>query len=68
MDFYVLKRFNKFIKLIENGTIKLQLKIGVRMDKDNYGSVYNHGCSFKISEEDLRELFYVYDLKTDKLK
>ena len=68
MDFYVLKSFNKFIKLIENGTIKLQLKIGVRTDKDNYGTVYNHGCSFKISEEDLQELFYVYDLKTNKLK
>ena len=68
MDFYVLKSFNKFIKLIEAGKIILDLKVDIYLDERNYGKLYKHGCSFKISEEDLRELFYVYDLKTNKLK
>lgn len=62
INYYTLKSFSKFIKMIENGKIRLTLKIGIYLDKENYGKMYDHGCGFGIHEEDIKDLFYIYDI------
>lgn len=66
INFYVLKTFNDFITLIENGKIVLRIKIDIYYDDNNYGKMYDHGCSFSIAEENIEELFYPYYLNVDK--
>lgn len=68
INYYVLKKFERFLDLIENGKIKLTLKVGIYLDPENYGKMYDHGCAFGISEENLKELFYEYDIITDELR
>ena len=67
IKFYVLKNFRKFLKLLEDGKIKMYLEINVRQDKVHYGQVHYNGCSFQINESNIEELFYKYDLDTGKL-
>lgn len=66
IEYYALKDFKFFLKLIEDGTIKFMLKIGVYWDADNYGKIYDHGCSFAISREDIKKLFNRYIVDVDK--
>ena len=66
IDFYKLKDFNCFLFLLENDKIKLSLKIDIYLDSANYGKMYDHGCSFSISEDDLNKLFYKYIIDVDK--
>ena len=66
IKYYVLKNFNSFIKLLENGKIVLRIKIDIYLDENNYGKMYDHGCSFSIAEKDISYLFYPYYLKVDK--
>lgn len=66
IDFYKLKSFNKFIDLLEKGKIRLSLKVDIYLDKANYGKMYDHGCSFSISEENIEKLFYQYIVNVDK--
>lgn len=61
IDFYLLKNFDTFIKLIEDGTIKVSLKIDIHLDEKKYGQTYDHGCGFGIQEKDLIKLYYKYD-------
>lgn len=55
--FYKLKSFNRFIELIEDGTIKIVIKVDIHTGINNYGKTYDHGCGFSIKEEDLTKLF-----------
>ena len=57
INFYTLKSFNYFIDLIKNGKIKLSIRIDIYTDKDNYGKMYDHGCGFSISKDNLNLLF-----------
>lgn len=57
MDIYKLKDFDTFIKLLENGAIKLIIKVDIHLGKNNYGKTYNHGCGFAIEEKNLIKLF-----------
>lgn len=66
IDFYKLKGFDKFIELLKQGKIKLSLKIDIYLDENNYGKMYDHGCSFSISEKNIEELFYKYFIAVDK--
>lgn len=66
INFYILKKSNVFFKLLENGIIKLSLKIDIYLDEDNYGKMYDHGCSFSISESNLEKLFNKYIIDVDK--
>lgn len=66
IKFYVLKNFDTFLKLIEDGKMVLRIKIDIYYDENNYGKTYDHGCSFSISENDINELFYQYHLNVDK--
>lgn len=60
INFYALKSFDKFIECLKNGKIKLIIKINIHLDKEHYGQMYDHGCGFDISEEDISMLFYKY--------
>ena len=55
--FFKLKGFDFFLKLLENGIIKITFKIDIYTDKDNYGKTYDHGCGFSIKEKDIIKLF-----------
>lgn len=57
LSFYKLINFERFIDLIENGTIKMTIKVDIHTGKNNYGKTYDHGCGFSILEENLTKLF-----------
>ena len=57
ISFFKLKGFSDFIKLLENGIVKISLKIDIYLDENNYGKTYDHGCSFAIYEKDIIKLF-----------
>jgi len=57
---YVLKDFNTFIRLIEEGFIKITFKIGVFKSGKRIGQIHDHGTSFDIREIDLPKLFDEY--------
>ena len=59
MDIYKLNNFDKFIDLIENGTIKMTIKVDIYISEKYYGKTYNHGCGFCIEEKNLCELFSI---------
>lgn len=54
---YKLKDFSTFLKLIENGTIRITFKIGVFHSGTRIGQVHDHGTGFDIHEDDLNMLF-----------
>ena len=61
IDFYKLKDFETFLKLLEEGIIRINLKVDIYLDEKNYGKTYDHGCGFSISEKDIMKLFYKYN-------
>ena len=64
IKFYQLISFERFLSLIENGTIRLTFQIGVYKDEQRFGEIYDHGTAFSINENDISSLFeqiYVYD-------
>ena len=66
INFYLLKGFDEFLSLLENGEIILKIKIDIYLRGDNYGKMYDHGCSFSISKENISKLFYSYKLDAKK--
>lgn len=60
IDFYKLKEFEEFLKLIEIGIIKVSFKVDIHLDKEHYGKTYDHGCSFSIGEKDIPKLYRRY--------
>ena len=57
LNIYKLKSFNKFIKLIEKGIIKITFKICVVHHGEKRGKTDNHGTGFSISRENLSKLY-----------
>lgn len=57
MKLYKLKEFNDFIKLIEKGIIRINLKIGIFRSGNKKGNICDHGTSFCIKENDLDKLY-----------
>lgn len=51
--------FDKFICLIEDGTIMIDIRIGVfhNKEKRTYGKTHDHGTGFRIKESDFDKLF-----------
>ena len=62
IDFYLLKNFSTFIKLIEDGTIRVTFKVDIHRDEKRYGQTYDHGCGFDIQEKELTKLYYKYNV------
>ncbi|MCM1053010.1 MAG: MvaI/BcnI family restriction endonuclease [Ruminococcus sp.] len=63
IDFYHLKSFDQFLKLIEEGVIRVTLKLDNYTTGNRKGEVYNHGIGFEIQEMDLVKLFDKIDVK-----
>ena len=61
IEFYMLKKIEKFLELLENGTIKIIFKVGIYLDENNYGKTYDHGCGFALNEKDITKLYYKYN-------
>lgn len=59
IDFYTLKDFNKFIDLIENGTIKILIKVDIFTCEKYYGKTHDHGCGFAIEEHNLPQMYNI---------
>jgi hypothetical protein len=57
IEFYEIKSFDTFLKLIEDGTIKVCFKISVFADGIKEGQIDNHGTDFSIKEDDLEKLY-----------
>lgn len=57
INFYMLKNFETFLSLIEDGTIKVIFMLGCYKTGPKKGQMNNHGCSFDIEENDLEKLF-----------
>ena len=64
IDFYTFKDFDCFLDLIERGIIKLNIKVDIHTDKNNYGKTYDHGCGFAIKEKDIIKLFDEIQIKS----
>jgi len=59
IEFYQLKTFKEFLKLLEDGTIRVSLKIGMFHSGKRKGEIHDRGTSFEIQELDLEKLFDV---------
>lgn len=57
LDFYQLKGFSTFLKLIENGVISVVFKLGYYKSGEKYGELYDHGTTFEIDSSHLEQLF-----------
>ena len=69
VTFYKLRSFNEFIKLVENGKIKITFSITTYTKNYRNGAIYDHGTSFSILEDKLEELFIpIRALDLDKKK
>lgn len=62
MKIYRLKNFDTFINLIDEGIIRITLKIGIFRDEKKLGKIHDHGTSFCIQEEDLDKLYDLIDI------
>ncbi len=56
-NYYVLKDFNTFIDLIDNGIISFRFKIGVFKKESRKGQIHDHGTSITIDKQNLDLLF-----------
>ena len=57
INFYKLKGFETFIKLIEDGIIDISFKIGYYKSGRRVGEIYDHGTDFSISVNDINLLY-----------
>ena len=57
MKIFKLKDFETFIKLLNDGIIKISLKIGIYRDDKRKGKIHDHGTSFGIQENDIDKLY-----------
>ena len=62
MDIYRLTSFDYFINLIEDGTIRLHIKVDIYTNSKHYSKTYDHGCGFAISDNDICKLYYKCDI------
>lgn len=62
--FYKFKDFSKFLDLVEDGTIMLDIRIGVYQSGTNRGKTHDHGTGFRIKESDLDKLYDLYNITT----
>ena len=61
MKIYMLKDFDTFISLIEQGIIRITFKIEVFKTGKRKGQIHDHGTSFDIEECNLLKLYDLYE-------
>lgn len=54
---YSFKNFETFLKLIQDGTIRVNMKVSFYTSQDRYGKIQDKGTTFEIKEEDIEKLF-----------
>ena len=57
ISIYKIKDFNTFLYLIYNGTISINVKIGIYKNGPRVGQTHDHGTSFQIFRSDFEKLF-----------
>lgn len=62
IDFYHLKNFEEFLKLIEDGTIRITFKIGIFKKGVRAGELHDRGTGFEIQEIDMPKLFDLIEI------
>lgn len=62
MTLYLLRDFDTFLSLIDQGLIRINFKIGVFKSGIRKGQIHDHGTSFSIKECDLLKLYDEYKL------
>lgn len=60
LTLYTLKNFDIFIKLIEQGIIRITFKISVFKSGNRIGQIHDHGTGFDIRKNDLLKLYNIY--------
>lgn len=58
INMYELKGFNKFIDLIEDGTVQISFKISIFKSGKRFGKTHDRGTAFSIYEKDIKKLYY----------
>lgn len=58
IEFYMLKSFEEFLNLIENGLIKITFKVDYHKSGTNIGKIHNHGTGFDIDVDSIDKLYY----------
>ncbi len=56
-DIYENPSFDRFLKLIDEGQIMYDIRIGSYQSGDKYGKAHDHGSGFRILEPNLTNLF-----------
>lgn len=57
IEFYKLKSFEEFLKLLESGTIRITFKVGLYKNGPYKNQINDKGTSFEIQDLDLYKLF-----------
>lgn len=59
VDFYYNPNFDNFINLLEDGSIVMDIRIGVyhNPEKTNFGKTHDHGTGFRMKTQYLSELY-----------
>lgn len=65
-EYLKLRNFDKFIELIENGMIFVNIKFGVYKSGQKKGKSYDHGTAFQIKKIALYNLYEKFDFKQKK--
>ena len=60
MNIYVLKDFENFVDMLEEGKIEVSFKIDSFVDEKRYGNVDSTGVSFSIKKDFLLDLYDLY--------
>ena len=60
MTIYLLKDFDTFLSLLEQGIIRVNFKINVNLSGPKKGKICDHGTGFDIQEKDLLKLYNYY--------
>ena len=56
-NYYILKDFNTFIDLLDNGIISISIRINIFKNEYRNGQIHDHGTAFCIDKKNLNLLF-----------
>lgn len=62
IDFYEIKDFETFLKLLEDGIITITFKINVYTEGEKIGMIDNHGTDFSILDNNIELLYNKVDI------
>ena len=65
---YKFKSFDKFLDLLEQGVIMLDIRIGVYKSGKSFGKTHDHGTGFRIKECDIDKLYDEYIITSSEQK